>query len=133
MARLILQQSLRADTAILLPSIGPVDEHKLFFVVANIQQRGAEIIDKRILEQLRRDREFQSDNFTVTVSHVFLSPMSRVSERIDGNIGRTRGCRSAGSNQHCRLLTGSNLAMSQEVAVTRVLRVQARSALSSRG
>jgi hypothetical protein len=85
-ARLILQQSLRADTAILLPSIGPADEHKLFFVVANIQQRGAEIIDKRILEQLRRDREFQSGNFTVTVSHVFLSPMSRLANESMGTL-----------------------------------------------
>jgi signal transduction histidine kinase len=76
-ARLIVQQSLRADTAILLPSMGPVDEHKIFFVVANVQQRDAEIIEKRILEQLRRDREFQSGNVTVAVTHVFLAPMSR--------------------------------------------------------
>jgi signal transduction histidine kinase len=76
-ARLILQRSLRADTAVLLPTMGPVDEHKLFFLVANTPQRGAEIIGKRILEQLGFNQEFDSDDFTVSVSHVFLPPMSR--------------------------------------------------------
>jgi hypothetical protein len=76
-ARLILQQSLRADSAILLPSMGPVSEHKLFFLVANTQQRGAEIIAKRIREQLGCNQEFRSDNFTISISHVFLPPMSR--------------------------------------------------------
>jgi hypothetical protein len=84
--RLILQQILRADTAIVLPSMGPVDEHKLFFVVANIQQRGAEIIGKRILEQLRCDREFQSGNFTVSVLHVFLPPMAREANESMGTL-----------------------------------------------
>jgi signal transduction histidine kinase len=76
-ASMIMQQCLRADTALLLPSMGPVDEHKLFFVVANTQRRGAEIIENRILEQLGGHQEFQSDNLTVSVSHVFLPPMSR--------------------------------------------------------
>ena len=76
-ARLILQQSLRVDTAILLPSIGPVNEHKLFFLVANTQQRGAEIIGKRIREQLGCNQEFPSDKFTISISHVFLPPTSR--------------------------------------------------------
>jgi hypothetical protein len=76
-ARMILQQNLHADTAVLLPSLGPVDEHRLLFVVANTQQRGAEIIGNRILSQLRSQQEFQSDNVTVSVSHVFLPPMSR--------------------------------------------------------
>jgi signal transduction histidine kinase len=76
-ASTIMQQCLCADTAVLLPSIGPVDEHKLFFVVANTQERGAEIIENRILEQLGGHQEFHSDDFTVSVSHVFLPPMSR--------------------------------------------------------
>jgi hypothetical protein len=76
-ASMIMQQCLRADTAVLLPSIGPVDEHKLFFVVANTQRRGAEIIENRIIEQLGGHQEFDSDDFTVSVSHVFLPPMSR--------------------------------------------------------
>jgi hypothetical protein len=74
---LILQQCLRGDTAVLLPSIGPVAEHKLFSVVANRQQRDAEIIESRIIEQIGCHQEFQSDKFTVTVSHIFLPPMSR--------------------------------------------------------
>jgi signal transduction histidine kinase len=77
MARMIVQQCLRADTAVLLPSIGPVDEHKLYFAVANTQQRGAEMIGNRILGQLGSHQEFQSDNFAASVSHIFLPPMSR--------------------------------------------------------
>jgi signal transduction histidine kinase len=65
-ARLILQQSLCADTAILLPSMGPVDKN-LFFLVANTQQRGAEIIGKRIREQLGCNQEFPSDNFAISI------------------------------------------------------------------
>jgi signal transduction histidine kinase len=76
-ARMILQQCLRADTAVLLPGIGPVGEHKLFFLVANTQQRGAEIVGNRILGQLGSHREFQSDNLTVSISHIFLPPFSR--------------------------------------------------------
>jgi signal transduction histidine kinase len=76
-ARMILQQCLRADTAVLLPGIGPVGEHKLFFLVANTQQRGAEIIGNRILEQLGGRREFQSDNLSVSISHILLPPFSR--------------------------------------------------------
>jgi hypothetical protein len=40
--RKTLQQCVRADRSVLLPRIGASDEHKLFFVVANTQQRGAE-------------------------------------------------------------------------------------------
>jgi signal transduction histidine kinase len=76
-ARLILQQCLGGDTAVLLPSIGPVGEHKLFSVVANRQQRDAERIESRIIEQLDSHQEFQSDKFAVTFSHIFLPPMSR--------------------------------------------------------
>ena len=75
--RTILQQCLRADTTVLLPAIGPVDGHKLFFVVANTQQRGAEIIGNRILGQLGSHQELKSDNLPVSVSHTFLPPMSR--------------------------------------------------------
>ena len=79
-ARTVLQQCLCAHTAVLLPSIGPVDEHKLFFLVANTQQHGAEIMENRILGQLDGHAEFQSDNFTVSVSHFFLPPMSKEAE-----------------------------------------------------
>ena len=76
-ARTVVQKCLLAYTAVLLPSIGPVDEHKLFFVVANTEQRGAEIIGNGILGQLGCHQEFQADNLTVSVSHFFLPPMSR--------------------------------------------------------
>ena len=74
---MILQQCLRADTAVLIPDIGPVDEHKRFFVVANMQQRGAEVMENRILSQLGSHQEFHSENFPISVSHIFLPPMSR--------------------------------------------------------
>jgi signal transduction histidine kinase len=88
--RMILQQCLRADTAVLLPGIGPVDEHKLFFLVANTQQRGADVIGNRILGQLGSHREFQSDNLPVSISHTFLPPFSRaVNESMETFAERT--------------------------------------------
>jgi hypothetical protein len=74
---MVLQQCLRADTDVLLPSIGPASEHKRFFVVTNTHQRAAEIIGSRVLSQLRHHQEFQSDNFAFTISHSFLPPMLR--------------------------------------------------------
>jgi signal transduction histidine kinase len=76
-ARLVLQQCLRADSDVLLPSIGPVSEHKRFFIVANTRQGGAESISNRIQSQLRRHEEFQSDNFTFAISHCFLPPLTK--------------------------------------------------------
>ena len=76
-ARMVLQQCLRADSDVLLPSIGPLSEHKRFFVVANTLQDGAESIGRRIQSQLRRHHEFQSDNFTFAISHSFLPPLTR--------------------------------------------------------
>jgi signal transduction histidine kinase len=88
--RKILQQCLRADTAVLLPAIGPIDNHKLFFLVANTQQRGAEIISNRILGHLGSHQELKSDNFPVSVSHTFLPPMSReVNESMETFAERT--------------------------------------------
>ena len=83
-ARMVLQQCLRAESDVLLPSIGPVGEHKRFYVIANTKQDGAESIGRRIQSQLRRHHEFQSDNFTFVISHGFLPPLKR-HQRIDGN------------------------------------------------
>jgi signal transduction histidine kinase len=77
LARSVLQQCLRPDTDVLLPNIGPDCDHKLFFVVAYTQPQGAEIIGRRILGQLREHAEFQSNEFTFTVSHSFLRPTAR--------------------------------------------------------
>jgi signal transduction histidine kinase len=76
-ARSVLQPCLRPDTDVLLPNIGPDCDHKLFFVVAYTQPPGAEIIGKRILGQLRQHEEFQSNEFTFSVSHSFLPPIAR--------------------------------------------------------
>jgi hypothetical protein len=76
-ARSVLQQCLRPDTDVLLPNIGPECDHKLFFVVAYTQPPGAEIIGTRILGQLRRHEEFQSNEFTFAISHSFLPPIAR--------------------------------------------------------
>jgi signal transduction histidine kinase len=75
--RKTLQQCLRADTAVLLPSIGPGGEGKLFFVVANTQPLGAEIIQNRVLKQVGCQQEFQSDHVNLSLSHLFLPAMSR--------------------------------------------------------
>jgi two-component system sensor histidine kinase/response regulator len=77
LARSVLQQSLRADSDVLLPGIGPFCEHKRFFVVANTLQDGAESIGRRIQSQLRRHHEFQSDSFTFNISHSFLPSLIR--------------------------------------------------------
>jgi signal transduction histidine kinase len=76
-ARMVLQQCLRADSDVLLPSIGPLSEYKRFFVVASTQKDGAESIGRRIQSQLRRHHEFQPDNFTFAISHCFLPPLTR--------------------------------------------------------
>jgi signal transduction histidine kinase len=76
-ARMVLQQCLRADSDVLLPSIGPLSEHKRFFVVANTKQDGAESIGRRIQSQLRGHHGFQSDNFNFVISHSFLPPLTR--------------------------------------------------------
>ncbi len=76
-ARSVLQQCLRPDTDVLLPNMGVDSGHKLFFVIAYTQPPGAEIIGSRILGQLREHEEFQSNEFTVAVSHSFLPPIAR--------------------------------------------------------
>ena len=76
-SRAILQQCLRPDTDVLLPSIDSASEHQLFFVMAYTQEQGAEIIGRRILGQLRRHKELQLEGFTFAVSHSLLSPIAR--------------------------------------------------------
>jgi signal transduction histidine kinase len=76
-ARMVLQQCMRADSDVLLPSIGPLSKQKRLFVVANTRQDGAESISRRIQSELLRHDEFQSDNFTVAISHSFLAPLTR--------------------------------------------------------
>jgi signal transduction histidine kinase len=76
-ARSLLQQCLRPDTDALLPDMRSDSDHKLFSVVAYTQPHGAELIGRRILGQLRRHKEFQSNDFIFTISHSFLPPMTR--------------------------------------------------------
>jgi signal transduction histidine kinase len=77
LARTLLRQCLRPDTDLLLPNLDATSEHKLFFVIAYTQEQGAEVIGKRILSQFRRNGQFQPADFTITVSHSFLDPISR--------------------------------------------------------
>jgi signal transduction histidine kinase len=77
LARSLLQQCLRPDTDLLLPNLDAASEHKLFFVIAYTQQQGAEVIERRILSQLRRNVQLQPADFTIGVSHSFLDPISR--------------------------------------------------------
>jgi signal transduction histidine kinase len=76
MARTLLQQCLRPDTDLLLPTLASTSEHKLFFVVAYTHEQGAEAIGSRILSQLQRHEQIQASDFTFAVSHSFLAQIS---------------------------------------------------------
>jgi signal transduction histidine kinase len=76
-ARTLLQQCLRPDPDFLLPNLDATSEHKLFFVIAYTQEQGAEVIGKRILSQLRHSGQLQPEDFSISVSHSFLDPISR--------------------------------------------------------
>jgi signal transduction histidine kinase len=89
LARTLLQQCLRPDTDLLLPNLDATNEHKLFFVIAYTQEQGAEVIGKRILSQFRRNGQFQPADFTITVCHSFLDPISRnASESMESFVGQ---------------------------------------------
>jgi hypothetical protein len=75
--RMLLQESLRSDTDVLLPNMDSDSEQKSLFVVAQTEQRGAEIIGRRILRQLRSLEEFPANDFSFTISHSFLPPIAR--------------------------------------------------------
>jgi len=77
LARSLLQQCLRPDADVLLPNMGSDSDHKLFSIVAYTQPHGVEIIGSRILGQLRRHKEFRSNDFGFTISHSFLPPITR--------------------------------------------------------
>jgi signal transduction histidine kinase len=77
LARTLLQQCLRPDTDLLLPNLDAANEHMLFYVIAYTQQWGADVIERRILSQLRHNSQLQPADFTITVSHSFLDPISR--------------------------------------------------------
>jgi signal transduction histidine kinase len=89
LARSLLQQCLRPDTDLLLPNMDAASEHMLFYVIAYTQQQGAEVIEKRILSQLRRNGQLQPADFTIAVSHSFLDPISRdANESMESFIGQ---------------------------------------------
>lgn len=89
MARILLQECLRPDTDVLLPIQSPTSRHNLLFVVACTQEQGAEVIGKRILRHLERHELFQPTEFTFTVSHSFLNPISRgANESMDSYVNQ---------------------------------------------
>jgi two-component sensor histidine kinase len=89
MARILLQECLRPDTDVLLPIQSPTSRHNLLFVVACTQEQGAEVIGKRILRHLERLELFQPTEFTFTVSHSFLNPISRgANESMDSYVNQ---------------------------------------------
>ena len=76
-ARTILQQCLRADTAVLLPAIGPVDEPQAFLCGCEHTTAGRGDNREPDSRATRPPPGIQSDNLPVSVSHIFLPPMSR--------------------------------------------------------
>ena len=88
LARSLLQQCLRPDTDLLLPNLDAASEHKFFFVIANTQEQGAEVIGRRILSHLRRNGQLQPADFTIAVSHSILDPISRgANESMESFVG----------------------------------------------
>ena len=67
--REVLQQCLRPDTDALLPNLGAATDQKLFFVQAYTQERGAEIIGRRMLEQIRRHEKLRVKDYAFSVSY----------------------------------------------------------------
>jgi signal transduction histidine kinase len=78
LARRLLHQCFRPDTDVLLPSMDSVNVLELFFAVVYTQEHGAEVISKRIQRQFRDCEQLKSADFTLAVSHSFLTPISRV-------------------------------------------------------
>jgi signal transduction histidine kinase len=75
--RAVLQQCLRPEGDVLLPNLGPANEHKLFFVVTRTHEHGAESMRRRILSQLRHHKELEPSDFTFVVAHSFPPPVAR--------------------------------------------------------
>ena len=78
LARRLLQQCLRPETDVLLPNIDSVSVRELFFIVVYTQEHGAEVISKRIQGQFRNCEQLKPADLTLTVSHSFVAPISRV-------------------------------------------------------
>jgi hypothetical protein len=62
----------------LLPNLGAAHEHKLFFVLAYTQGRGAEIIGRRMLEQLRRHEKLRAKDYAFAVSYSYPTGVAEV-------------------------------------------------------
>jgi signal transduction histidine kinase len=77
MARILLQECLRPDTDVLLPIQSPMSKDNLFFVVAWTQEQGGDVIGRRILRYFEQHELLQPTEFTFSVSHSFLNPISR--------------------------------------------------------
>jgi hypothetical protein len=77
LARRLLQQCLRPDTDVLLPSMESVSIRELFFAVVYTQVHGAEVISERIRTQFLRCEQLQPADLTLAVSHSFLAPILR--------------------------------------------------------
>jgi signal transduction histidine kinase len=96
-ARILLQECLRPLTDVLLPIQDRTGEHSLFFVVAYTQEQGAEVIGKRIVRHFLRHELFQRMDFTFSVSHSLLDPVSRTAnETMESFVNRI----TSGIQQH---------------------------------
>jgi hypothetical protein len=78
LARRLLQQCLRPDTDVLLPNMDSVSVRELFFAVVYTQEHGAGVISNRIQRQFRGCEQLQLADFTLAISHSFLTPISRI-------------------------------------------------------
>jgi len=76
-ARTLLQQCVRPDTDVLLPTMDSASEGEHFYVVACTHEHGAEVISERIRRKFQRCEQLQPVHLTLSVSHSFLAPVSR--------------------------------------------------------
>ena len=76
-ARRLLQQCLRPDTDVLLPSMDSIGARDLFFAVVCTQEYGAEVISTRIRRQFESCEQLRPADLTLAVSHSFLAPVPR--------------------------------------------------------
>ncbi len=106
-AREMLQRCIRPDLDMLLPRMASAGEGEIFLVVACTDWRGAEVVARRIREQI--GREFQAFDINLTVSATMVEtpsqrenrPLKQLVEDVATRIGAlTQAAQSEGGDRH---------------------------------
>lgn len=106
-AREMLQRCIRPDLDMVLPRMASAGEGEIFLVVACTDSRGAEVVVRRIREQI--GREFQAFDIHLTVSATMVEtpsqrenrPLEQLVEDVVTRIGAlTKAAQSEGGDRH---------------------------------